>query len=128
MGTKTLNAAAFTAKLLAPLPTEEVQSAAFTRDLTQDWNKGMEDVRYAEYGHFYEATGLRLGVVGHCRRVAAQMCKNWYEAQAEQCLIPAPTAKELRWKMRLPSHIRDREDVAAAITRDEARLAPTQEA
>ncbi len=127
MPTKTLNIAVFTAKLVAPLPAAEVQSADFTRDLAQDWNRGMEDVRYAEYGHFYEATGRRLGVVGHCQRVADQMCKNWQEAQAEQCLIPAPTAKELRWKKRLLSHIRDREEVAAAILRDEARLAPKKE-
>jgi hypothetical protein len=115
----------FMGALLAPLPndSEPLESPEFIKHLLHDWRRGMEEVQYAEAGHAHEAIGLRLGIVGHSDRVNLLMYKNWMDAEAEQCLIPAPTAKELRWKKRRMLAIQKRPEVAAAIARDEARFA-----
>lgn len=122
--------APFIAQLLAPLPADEEQvcSSSFIGHLREDWNRGMDEVRYADAGHAHEAIGLRLKIIGHTEHVSLLMFRNLIEAQAEQCLIPAPTAKELRWKKRLLPSVIERPEVQAAIARDEARLASAEEA
>lgn len=114
--------ATFRAKLLDPRPLAELMTADIRKDMAKAWRKGMRDLDYAKHGHFYEAIGFDTGIVGHTRAVRDQMWANYQAAMAEQALIPAPTATELRWKMRLMKHIRERADVTAAIAADEARL------
>lgn len=126
MATKPLNTDLFFAQLLAPLPEgeEQVMSPTYIRHLQQDWSRAMRNVRFAEAEHLVSAIGSELSIAGIKEHHSVYTFRNLREAQAEQCLVPAPTAKELRWKKRLMRDILDRPEVAEAISRDEARLGP----
>lgn len=125
MASKALSTSSFIAQLLAPIPAheEQVVSRSYTRDLLQDWSKGMRAVKFAEAEHLVSAIGNELRIIGIKEHHSFATFRNLREAQAEQCLIPAPTVKELRWKKRLCRDVIERSEVAAAIARDEARLA-----
>lgn len=124
MASKALSTSTFIAQLLAPLPEgeEQVMSPTYIRHLQQDWSRAMRNVRFAEAEHLVSAIGSQLSIAGIKEHHSVYTFRNLREAQAEQCLVPAPTAKELRWKKRLDRSVLQRPEVAAAIARDEARL------
>lgn len=117
----------FLEQLLAPIPDSEEQAdtPAFRKRIERDklmpWRKAMEVVEVAKARHTIAAiTGRNSG-----DHLSAEILATWSRlvaAQRAQCLVPAPTMKEVRWKKRqLPSLIRE-PDIAAAIAADEARL------
>ena len=118
----------FLAALLAPLPAgeEAVASPAFRRqlerDLYADWNDGMDNVREAEAIHTIVAMQDRRSGIG-----ISEKCLEAYQSASRvrwaQCLIPAPTPKELRWKQRAVKAMVVPPYVTAAIAADAARLA-----
>ena len=128
--------AKFLAALLAPLPEgeEPVASKRFVADLRRDearvWDKAMELVEIAKHCHALSALAVRrcnqhpaseLLMTVNLENYAA-LCR----AEQRQCLVPAPTLKELRWKRRRMGgwgKVDDPLAVNAAIAADEARLA-----
>lgn len=139
MATKTLNAAAFTAKLLAPLPadveqiTDKNHLRVILGDMQRVWDSGMAHVKLAS--HVRDVAWWKHVIAGrdtsspeyatYCRLMNAVG-----DDVARQMLIPAPKIKELRWKREQAAAWRYAEDVnvIAVMARDEARLAPKKEA
>lgn len=117
----------FLEQLLAPIPDSEEQAdtPAFRKRIERDrlmpWSKAMEAVKVAEARHTIASITAR----NSGEHLSAETLRTWrglLDAQRAQCLVPAPTMKEVRWKKRrLPQIVRE-PDIAAAITADEARL------
>lgn len=122
------NPARFIAALLAPLAAgeEPVDTSAFRKStlhaLKIQWHARFDDVRAAEAVHTYHAIRLRQSGQGINNEVIeAVACRR--EIEAEMCLHPAPTATELRWKLRAVQRFNlDCPKIAAAIAADRARL------
>lgn len=134
----------FIAKLLAPIAAEEEQADTLEhgramradarqalRKAEQRWIIAMDKVRVAEAAHTiaraaFESSGERY--VTDATPFAIRAQRAWGDrilAEEAQCLIPAPTAKELRWKKRVVGHRSNLpEKVVAVIAADEARLCP----
>lgn len=128
--TASLQSTAFVAKLLAPLPEgeEQVATPKFLRqvenDITMPWRKGMEHVDLAQARHTVNALEKRLGFT-NSDEPALKTYRALIAAERRQCLIPAPTAKELRWKLRLVPSTIDTPEIVAVIAEDRARLGGT---
>ena len=125
--TASLQSTAFLAKLLAPLPEgeEQVSTPKYQRqlqyDITLPWRKGMEHVELAEARHTVSALERRLGIESsHLPSIITW--RALVEAWRRQCLIPAPTAKELRWKLRQSISAEDAPEVQAVIDADQKRF------
>lgn len=127
-----LSRAKFMDALLAPLPADEeqVDTKDFQKHIERDmlvwWSQGMGQVEVAKARHTIAAIAFRNGDLKHHSPEGLSLLaayQVWLALADEQCLIPAPTAKEMRWKLRHFKH-RDRPSkVTAAIAADEARLA-----
>jgi hypothetical protein len=135
-------ASAFIAKLLAPIAADEEQAdtleharslradaRAALRKANQLWIIGKQKVRVAEAAHLlanaaFTASGERS--ISDPTPFAIKMQQAWQQrivAEYAQCLIPAPSPVELRWKKRMIEHQRDvPAAVLAVIAADEARL------
>lgn len=123
-----MDISAFLTNLLAPLPEgeEPVDTPKFRktmeRDICEPWRHGMQYVDLAVARHQAAAIEHRLsgldGIGDECH--SAYVLRK--EAERRQCLIPPPTAKELRWKLRSLAAISDCAEVKAAIAADRARL------
>lgn len=120
---------AFIKKLLAPIPADEEQADTpkFRKWLVQIevgvWARMMERVERAAAFHKLTALDLRDAGRDDPRHQNCLAAFQAYRAAVEaQCLIPAPTEKEARWKRKImkgykmPSHVSD------AIRADEERL------
>jgi hypothetical protein len=117
----------FMDRLLAPVTEGEEQpdTPAFRklieRDMYKVWSRAMEAVQVAAAHHTIAAIAERNSGDGLSTKGWDAWARR-LDAERAQCLVPAPTMKEVRWKKRLlPTLIRETE-VAAAIAADEARL------
>lgn len=123
----------FMEKLLAPIPANEepVDTPEFRRliagDMMRVWLAGMEYVRRAQAAHTYAAIDRNLSgePIGFGPKEQANLAayQERCRVEAAQCLIPAPTAVELRWKKRVMKCRKIPQEVADAIAADEVRLA-----
>lgn len=129
----------FIARLLAPLPKgeEPVMTPWFRRVLESDksagWRRKMEDVEEAKASHTYVTIQLRRTSRKdrswqNLSRMHSSAYSRWIKRLAEQCLIPAPTDKELRWKERWSRIISEEclSEVERAIALDRQRLRGTE--
>lgn len=104
MAVRAHSTTAFIDKLLAPLPEGEEPADSLRyrkqieRDLYHAWNAGMMRVELASARHMVAAREHQLDI-SRCDRTW-EAYKARMEAEQAQCLIPAPTAMELRWKKR----------------------------
>ena len=126
----------FLQKLVAPLPEFEEQAATpkflkqIERDMKQVWRRHMENVEYAQALHRIAAINFRNNpdAKSSCWGTGSQELMDAYKAASEQCaaqcLIPAPTPAEMRWKKRWAKNRKVPDAVAEAISADEARFAP----
>ena len=122
----------FMEKLLAPIPANEepVDTPEFRKliagDMMRVWLAGMEHVRRAEAMHTIAAIDRKLSgePIGFGPKERANLAAFQGRCRVEeaQCLIPAPTAAELRWKKRVTKYRKVPQGVADAIAADEARL------
>lgn len=139
MATKTLNVAAFTAKLLAPLPadvkqvTDKNHLRVILEDMQRVWDLGMAHVKLAN--HVRDAAWCKFVISGRNTSSPEYATYCFFmnavgDDVARQMLIPAPRMKELRWKREQTSAWKYAEDanVMALMARDEARVAPKKEA
>ncbi len=135
MKTRALNAAAFTAKLLAPLPAgaEAIDTKAFRRALHDDmkviWDRGRYRLNVAKADK--KAAFYRYMLAD--RSVKTEAAERAHVAivhQAERALllIPAPGMTQLSWKRSQARWFANDAEVLAAIAADEVRIAPKQEA
>lgn len=119
----------FIAQLLAPLPEGEEQADTpsyrrqVERDITRPWDRAMLKVKLADARHTCLAISEQLGLISKNSRDTLIAYKEWQEAISRQCLIPAPTEKQLRWKKRESKWTNPTADVLAAIAADERRFA-----
>jgi hypothetical protein len=126
---------AFMAKLLAPIPEDQEQAdtkqfrAQVTRDMMRAWRQGMRLVEVAAAHHRIAADAFTRSGEASCwgpepAGVGLTVAyRALVSAQQDQCLIPAPTPVQLRWKQR---HMRARQipdRIAQAIAADLARFA-----
>lgn len=127
MATSAHNISSFVDKLLAPLPDSEEQAATpkFMRqvenDITMPWRKGMEHYELAAARHTVSALEKRLGFTTS-EEPGLKTYRALINAERVQCLIPAPTAKELRWKLRQDSRMLQEPEVQAVIAEDRKRF------
>ena len=135
MATRTLNAAEFTAKLLAPLPAdaEAIDSKAFRRALHDDmkvvWDRGRYRLNIAQADK--KAAFYRYMLADRSADSEATERAHVpivHEAHRNLMLTPAPGMTQLSWKRAEIGHHSNDDAVRAAIAADEARLAPKQEA
>ncbi|KQS48249.1 MULTISPECIES: hypothetical protein [unclassified Sphingomonas] len=131
----------FLQKLVAPLPEFEEQVATddflkqiardlrqIERDMKQVWRRSLENVEYAEALHRIAAINFRNSPeaaqhsFGQRSLELTKAYKSVCEQRAAQCLIPAPTSAELRWKKRWAKNRTVPDEVIKAISSDEARL------
>ena len=126
----------FIAALLAPLPAgeEPVDTPEYRKSILQismrEWLHHMDTVRLADAQHTVQALKDR-GTEG-ITRIGIELYQASVHAQLRQCLLPAPTTKEIRWKERVVK-MRDPKDAdivaaLAAIAADRARLCPENQA
>jgi hypothetical protein len=136
MATKTLNVAAFTAKLLAPLPAAETQVAdklhlrVISEDMQRVWDLGMAHVKLAHSmrdaaWYAFVIAGKRTSGPEYAAYCALMNAVG--EKVGRQLMIPAPRMKELRWKRDAKIGWKLTAEGLAAIERDEVRLAPKKE-
>ena len=138
MATKTLNVAAFTAKLLAPLPASEkqVDDKITLRQIVDDmqvvWDRGMAHVHLAHHRrdvawYTFVIAGNRTSLPEYA--VYCVLMNAVGDAVARQLLIAAPKMKELRWKrdMMKARRYAENANAVALMARDEIRLAPKKE-
>lgn len=133
MATTNQCAAAFMARLLAPLPaTEEpVDHISFRRLILRDnkmvWANAMEAVRIADAHRVlawaaFQKSGERYVTDGKpAGNAVLAACEALGLAKKKQALIPAPTMKELRWKRREMPHDPS-DEVRAMMEADAIRL------
>lgn len=145
MTTKKHTRAAFTAKLLAPLPAgvEQVDSEAFRKTLQSDqraqakaafaamtaaWEPAEMALKFAQ--HESSADMYRWILAGRkrsddpCHRHAAII----RDARRGLLMTPAPGRTALRWKQHWAKHFPNDAEVIASLAADEVRIAPKQEA
>ena len=138
MATRTLNLAAFTAKLLAPLPAHAIQAndkttqRSILNEMADAWDTGMRHVKLAlaqrEVAWWQYAIAERRGQSEvEYTAYSAQMMRVSAEIE-RQMLLPAPRKKELKWKLESCHRETLGAEALAVLERDEARLAlaPTQ--
>ncbi|MFB0875344.1 MULTISPECIES: hypothetical protein [unclassified Sphingobium] len=120
---------AFIAKLLAPIPAHEEQADTpqFRKWLVQIdvavWCRMMERVERAAALHKLIALNLRDAGRHDPRHTDCLEAYCAYRAAVEaQCLIPAPTEKEARWKRRVMKGHKIPAHVSAAMKADDERL------
>lgn len=129
MATKAHSTSAFMTKLLAPLPEgeEPVASKGFVRAIRHDiwvaWRRGQMAMHEARDAHKASAIADRHGLRSDGIMTVDDAWDKYVGLQASQCLIPAPTMVELKWKKRRSPWILERPGVAEVIARDEKRLA-----
>lgn len=119
----------FVEKLLAPIPSNEEQADTpqFRKWLVQIevgvWSRMMERVERAAAQHRVIALDLRDAGRNDPRHIDCLDAYRAYRTAVEaQCLIPAPTGKEARWKRRIMKGYQMPANVSAAIKADEERL------
>ncbi len=125
----------FVAQLLAPIADSEEQAdtKAYRKQIKSDmeraWNFGMERIRVAEALQVVAWEAFRLSGERYVsdptpRAVAVNKAFQALLAiELKQCLIPAPTAVQMRWKKRNVDARHQTDEIKAAIARDEARFA-----
>lgn len=127
MATATTTTTTFINKLLAPLPEGEelARTPKFLRQLKNDtyrpWRTAMMHVDLAKSRHPAAALERQLGLVAS-EKPSLETYHALIVAQRRQCMILAPTVKELRWKMRLCASTRDTPEIKAVIAVDRKRL------
>lgn len=98
--------AALAAKLLAPLPDgeERVASPRFLKRLENDrripWEAGLQALHEAEAAHTLAVARDRREKTTFLARYSLDSYKALVSARDAQCCIPAPSARETRWKAR----------------------------
>lgn len=137
--------AAFTAKLLAPLPAdvEQADSDAFRQALQADQRAQTKAV-FAAMTAVWEPVEMALKLAHH--ESSADMYR-WIlagrkraddpayrhseiirEARLDLLTTPAPGKTALKWKRHWAKHFPNNADVIASLAADEARIAPKLEA
>jgi hypothetical protein len=117
----------FFERLLAPIAESEEQPDTpayrkrIERDMYMIWAKAMEAVEVAAAYHTIAAIAERNSDDRLSTKCWDAFCRR-IDAERAQCLIPAPTMKEVRWKKRCMADVIRETEVAAAIAADEARL------
>ena len=121
-----LDLQAFFANVLAPIPDTEEQADTpqfrklIKKDMELAWWKGREALRKID-------TLRKAELIKSWNSAeATRLLKEWREGVLRQCLLPAPTERELRWKKketswRYPGGLPPA--AAKAIAADEKRLA-----
>ena len=114
---------AFIALVLGPIPETEEQAdtAKFRKQVTADinrvWQAGKDRLKRTRL--FLDAERAKSGE----SRVTLALVREFHKEALRQCLIPAPSEKELRWKKREVEWRNDLpEAVKEAIARDEKRF------
>lgn len=133
-------ASAFIAQLLAPIPTAEEQAdtkafrKAILHDMHRAWSAGVVKIDLARAEQVVAMDEFRRGG-GRYHNDGSQAGRKVQGAIAKrlvlehlQCLIPAPTAVQMRWKQRLTKHWRAvPAEIADAIASDAARFSQVKE-
>ena len=128
MATKPPITSAFIAKLLAPIPSHEEQAdtkkywSGMARTEKAVWIRAMETVKYFEAQHKMAALSILNALDNPTLLSAGEACRQYRAAIEVQCLVPAPTAVEARWKRRMMKGHTMPQDVSDAIEADDARF------
>ena len=125
---------AFMSRLLAPLPADveqvdtQEQRQLIEQDKRRIWGRGMERVRVAAAAQTitaFEMRSVREPMMGSGPKAIAnrRAVAEWERTVFAQCLIPAPSPVEMRWKKRVTKHHSPPAEVLTAIAADERRFA-----
>lgn len=131
---------AFIAQLLAPIPATEEQAdtkafrKAILHDMHRAWSAGVVKIEFAHAEQMVATDEFRRSGGRHTKdgspagmKVEAAIDKRMALGRA-QCLIPAPTPVQMRWKQRHIKYWKEvPADVADAIARDAARFNQSKE-